>query len=182
MFMEAPNLRHTPLVPHAQETTPPERSPLHRLYRQGCPQGAVYNPPKAGNCRKAHQLEKCHGDRDPSLGKPRSQRRQDGHHGILRAAWSTLPRWGEAELVIRSHCEPVSEPVTAPHPSTRATVTGTAHARSQGPEELACGWDHSNMARATHWFSERMQPWPWLRPQGGVRGLNLLLFQLLMSL
>ena len=119
MLMEAPNLRHTPLVPQAQETTPPERLPLHRLYRQGCPQGAVYNPPKAGNCRKAHQLEKCHGDRDPSLGKPRSQRRQDGHHGILRAAWSTLPRWGEAERVIWSHCEPVSEPVTAPHPPGR---------------------------------------------------------------
>lgn len=46
MFMEAPKLRHTPLVPQAQETTPAERSPLHRLYRQGCPHGAVYNPPK----------------------------------------------------------------------------------------------------------------------------------------
>ena len=96
---------------HACRTLTPAPPLQTRMPTRCCLQS-----PKAGNCRKALQLEKCHGDRDPSPGKPRSQRRQDGHHGILRAAWSTLPRQGEAERVKRSHCEPASEPVTSPHP------------------------------------------------------------------
>lgn len=57
-------------------------------------------------------------------------------------------RQGEAERVKRSHHEPASEPVTAPHPPTWATVTGIAHARSQGPEEAACGWGHTGPHRS----------------------------------
>lgn len=68
---------------------------------------------------------------------------------------------GEAERVKRSHCEPASEPVAAPHLPTWATVTGTAHAGSQGPEEAACGWGHTGPHRTPrqgHGFQRDYSP------------------------
>lgn len=102
------------LVLQAQETTPPGRPAPPHLYRQGCPWGvAVYNPPRQETAQRPISWRSA-------TDKPRSQWREDRRCGVPPAVWSTVPRQGEAKRVKRGHCEPVSEPVTAPtHPPGR---------------------------------------------------------------
>lgn len=94
-------------------------------------------------------------------------------------------RQGEAERVKRSHCEPASEPVAAPHhppgrPSQAQRTLGLKGLRRR-PAAGATQDPTGPHDRATRWFSEGLQPWPRPWSRGGVSD-SLLLFQLLMSL
>ena len=148
MLKETSNLRHTPLIPQAQETMPPELSPLHCLYRQGCPHGAVYSPPKQETARRLISWRNEMETDTPPWASPAVCGEKVGTAASHEQWGPPCTRQAEAERVKRSHREPASEPVTAPHPPIRASVTGTAHARSQGPEEAACGWGHTGPHRS----------------------------------